>query len=64
MLRNYGMQGIFSKISALLIGRPRGYTLEQKKSLENLILEIVTKEFNCKTLPIITNMDFGHTDPQ
>jgi muramoyltetrapeptide carboxypeptidase LdcA involved in peptidoglycan recycling len=27
-------------------------------------LEIVTKEFNCKTLPIITNMDFGHTDPQ
>ncbi|MFO7807277.1 MAG: LD-carboxypeptidase [Candidatus Moraniibacteriota bacterium] len=64
MLRNYGMQGIFDKISALLIGRPRDYSEEEKKELEENILKIVNTEFKNTGLPIITNMDFGHTDPQ
>jgi len=64
MLRNYGMQGIFDKISALLIGRPRDYSEEEKKKLNKNILDIVNVEFKNSTLPIITNMDFGHTDPQ
>lgn len=32
MLRNYGMQGIFNKISALLIARARDYTEDEKKN--------------------------------
>ena len=64
MLRNYGMQGIFDKISALLIGRPRDYSEEEKKSLNENILSVVNTEFKNSSLPIITNMDFGHTDPQ
>ena len=64
MLRNYGMQGILNKISALLIGRPRDYSEEEKKSLNENILKIVNTEFKNSSLPIITNMDFGHTDPQ
>ena len=64
MLRNYGMQGIFDKISALLIGRPRDYSKEEKKSLNENIFKIVNTEFKNSSLPIITNMDFGHTDPQ
>lgn len=64
MLRNYGMQGVFDKISALLIGRPRDYSEEEKKELEDNILSVVKTEFKNANLPIITNMDFGHTDPQ
>lgn len=64
MLRNMGIQGIFKKISALLIGRARDYTPEEKKELDENILKVVREEFKNKTLPIITNMDFGHTDPQ
>lgn len=64
MLRNYGMQGLFDKISALLIGRPSDYSEEEKKILNENILKVVNIEFKNSSLPIITNMDFGHTDPQ
>jgi muramoyltetrapeptide carboxypeptidase LdcA involved in peptidoglycan recycling len=64
MLRNYGMQGIFDKISALLIGRARDYSDEEKKILNETVLNVVRLEFKNDILPIITNMDFGHTDPQ
>jgi muramoyltetrapeptide carboxypeptidase LdcA involved in peptidoglycan recycling len=64
MLRNYGMQGIFNKISALLIGRPKDYSEEEKKQLNENVLTVIKIEFKNTNLPIITNMDFGHTDPQ
>jgi muramoyltetrapeptide carboxypeptidase LdcA involved in peptidoglycan recycling len=64
MLRNYGVQGIFDKIAALLIGRPRDYSDKEKKELDENIIKIVKTEFKNNDLPIITNMDFGHTDPQ
>lgn len=64
MLRNYGIQGIFNKISALIIGRPRDYSDKEKEELNRNILKIVKTEFKNENLPIITNMDFGHTDPQ
>lgn len=64
MLRNYGMQGVYDKIKGLLFGRPRDYSDKEKKELDQNILEIIAKEFNKPDLPIITNMDFGHTDPQ
>lgn len=64
MLRNYGMQGIFDKISGLLIGRARDYTDDEKKELEKVVFEVIHIEFKNKTLPIIMNMDFWHTDPQ
>lgn len=64
MLRNYGTQGIFQKISTLFFGRANFYTEEEKKALEKMILDVVVHEFEANDLPIITNMDFGHTDPQ
>lgn len=63
-LRNYGIQGIFDKIKAILVGRARDYSEEENKKLEKNIIEVVAKEFNHPEMPIITNMDFGHTDPQ
>ncbi len=64
VLRNYGVQGVFDKISALLIGRPRDYSDEEKKELDENIIKVVKTEFKNDKLPIVTNMDFGHTDPQ
>src|SRR3989344_1247060 len=64
MLRNYGTQGIFRKISALFFGRAIFYSNEEKVELEKMIFDIVVGEFGANELPIVTNMDFGHTDPQ
>lgn len=64
MLRNYGLQGIFDKISALVIARPRDYSDEEKIKLDEMVKNVVAEEFKNTTLPIITNLDFGHTDPQ
>ncbi|MBT4539521.1 LD-carboxypeptidase [Candidatus Woesearchaeota archaeon] len=64
MLRNYGIMGIFDRISALLIGRPRDYSDKEKQELDENVLKLVREEFQNSSLPIVSNMDFGHTDPQ
>lgn len=64
MLRNYGMQGVFDKISALLFARPYGYTDEEKEELEEQIIKVVSTEFGRADLPVVANMDFGHKMPQ
>jgi muramoyltetrapeptide carboxypeptidase LdcA involved in peptidoglycan recycling len=58
------MQGIFDKINGLLFGRPRDYSEAEKKRLVEVIVAVVATEFGRPDLPIIANMDFGHTDPQ
>lgn len=64
VLRNYGVQGILDNIKAIVVGRARDYSEEENNQLEKNILDVVSKEFNHPELPIITNFDFGHTDPQ
>jgi muramoyltetrapeptide carboxypeptidase LdcA involved in peptidoglycan recycling len=64
MLRNYGMQGIFDRVSAVLFGRARDYSIEEKKELDITLINVIGSEFGRRELPIVSNMDFGHTDPQ
>lgn len=64
ILRNYGMQGIFDRVSAVLFGRPRDYTDEEKAEVDQMLLEVIKGEFGNGRLPVVSNMDFGHTDPQ
>ncbi|OGL65053.1 microcin C7 resistance protein MccF [Candidatus Uhrbacteria bacterium RIFCSPLOWO2_01_FULL_47_24] len=64
VLRNYGMLGIFDQISGLIFSRARDYSDNEKKKLEEKIVSIITKEFSKPDLPIVTNFDVGHTDPQ
>jgi muramoyltetrapeptide carboxypeptidase LdcA involved in peptidoglycan recycling len=64
MLRNYGLQGIFSGLRGLLIGRQRGYGEDEKRQLDEVVRSVVAEEFGRADLCIVTNMDFGHTDPQ
>ena len=64
MLRNYGSMGALERLAGLVVGRARAYTPEEKESLYAMLPRVVGFEFNRKDLPIIANVDFGHTDPQ
>lgn len=63
-LRNYGTQGILDRIAGLLVGRPHGYSAEQRDELDAVVLRVVRDEFGRTDLPVVSRMDFGHTDPQ
>lgn len=63
-LMNYARSGIFNRISAILFGRARDYTDAEKKELDLSLISIVRKNSDNHDLAIVTNMDFGHTDPQ
>jgi muramoyltetrapeptide carboxypeptidase LdcA involved in peptidoglycan recycling len=64
-LRTLGVMGVLEQLSALLFARPGGATLplEQHTAYDHEILRIVRDEFGLSELPIVTGMDFGHTDP-
>ena len=72
-MRNLGAQGILERISGLLFARPGNDLFnnkeEEKKWLagypefDKVILQALT-EFGRTDLPVVTNMDFGHTLPQ
>jgi muramoyltetrapeptide carboxypeptidase LdcA involved in peptidoglycan recycling len=64
MLRNYGMQGIFSKIKGVILGRAKDYTEEEKLKLNEIAVNVIKGEFGADTLPIVADFDFGHTDPK
>jgi len=64
MLRNYGSMGILDEVSAILLGRARSYTDGEKAELEQVLVQVVRGEFGRDDIPIIANMDFGHTEPQ
>ncbi|UFX83125.1 S66 family peptidase [Candidatus Absconditicoccus praedator] len=58
ILRTMGVQGILENINGIIVGRA-----QDEKNYNESILKIVKGEFGLDNLPIITNMDFGHTDP-
>jgi muramoyltetrapeptide carboxypeptidase LdcA involved in peptidoglycan recycling len=64
ILRSFGAQGVFERISGLLVGRARGHTTDEKLGLETTIRDVIATEFGRPDLPIVANLDFGHTDPQ
>lgn len=64
MLRNYGVQGVLGRINGLLIARPKDYTLEEKVELKDTVLKILKDEFHVCDIPVVFNVDFGHTDPK
>ncbi|MEK4487194.1 S66 peptidase family protein [Psychrobacillus sp. FSL H8-0484] len=60
-LRNYGSQGILQQAKGIIFGKPQNekYYEEYKES----ILRIM-KELDLNELPILYNMNFGHTEPK
>ena len=61
-LRNYVTQGIMERVSGLLLGRPQGYTEPMKEELYRRV-KLVASEAGRGDMPIVANMDFGHTSP-
>lgn len=72
VLTGFGERGWFDKFQAVLVGRPKAWELDLKidaeekakyrKEQRDMILKVV-REYN-KNIPVIQNLDFGHTDPQ
>jgi muramoyltetrapeptide carboxypeptidase LdcA involved in peptidoglycan recycling len=63
-LRSYAAMGILRRLSGLLIGRPGGrIPVEKFSEYDEAVLQVVREEEGLRELPIVTCMDFGHTDP-
>jgi muramoyltetrapeptide carboxypeptidase LdcA involved in peptidoglycan recycling len=63
-LRVYAAMGILRRISGLLFGKPGGnQPLERWGGYEEALLQVVREEEGLADLPVVTRMDFGHTDP-
>ena len=63
-LRNYGSQGILQSLAGMIVGRPGGNVSERDfDAYDEVITKVVSEELGLTTLPIMTRMDFGHTDP-
>ncbi|MGH2760073.1 MAG: S66 family peptidase, partial [bacterium] len=62
-LRNYGSQGILERAGGMLIGRPYRYAAVPKDELFGVIRKVL-REFGRADMPVVADLDFGHTSPQ
>ena len=73
-LHNLAATGILENLNGILFGRPGGeFTSDEQEAkaqwlakyqiFEEILLKIC-KEYGREDMPIVTNMDFGHTVPQ
>jgi muramoyltetrapeptide carboxypeptidase LdcA involved in peptidoglycan recycling len=63
-LRVYAALGILDDLAGILCGRPGGgVPIEQFEAYDRAILQVLVEEEGLRDLPIVTQMDFGHTDP-
>ncbi|MCK4918621.1 MAG: LD-carboxypeptidase [Candidatus Pacebacteria bacterium] len=70
--RALGELGILARIKGLIVGRPKAWEFDKtatqnekslyRKEQRNAILKVV-RMYN-STIPVVQNLDFGHTDPQ
>jgi muramoyltetrapeptide carboxypeptidase LdcA involved in peptidoglycan recycling len=64
MLRVFGAMGLLERLAGLLVGRPGGkIPPSQFAAYDAAIVGVVRGELGLSELPIISHMDFGHTDP-
>ncbi|MBN1440745.1 MAG: LD-carboxypeptidase [Anaerolineales bacterium] len=63
-LRVYAAMGILKKLAGILLARPGGPIPPEKFSdYDEALLRVVAEEEGLRDLPVVTQMDFGHTDP-
>jgi muramoyltetrapeptide carboxypeptidase LdcA involved in peptidoglycan recycling len=63
-LRALAAMGVLKRLSGILFGRPGGNVpIEKFEEYDQAILRVVREEEGLTNLPVISNMDFGHTDP-
>ena len=62
-LRNYAAQGLLAGAAGLLLARPRDYTPELVVELYGWVRRVLW-EAGREDLPVVANVEFGHTSPQ
>lgn len=72
IFRAFGERGILERIQGVCVGRAKAWEFDKQKTTEEkkvyreeqqkAILETV-RQYN-KDIPVVQNMDFGHTEPQ
>ena len=56
--------GILEGLSGILLGRPGGgVNPDTFREYGAALCKAVREEYGLNDMPIVTNMDFGHTDP-
>ncbi|RDI36888.1 muramoyltetrapeptide carboxypeptidase LdcA involved in peptidoglycan recycling [Falsibacillus pallidus] len=60
-LRNYAAQGILQKTKGIIFGKPKDEKYYEEYKQE--ILQVM-KEYELEDLPILYNLNFGHTEPK
>ena len=61
MLRCFAAMGIFDKINGIIMGKP--YHEKYFEAYQECLLDVVVHEAGRKALPIIYNINIGHTAP-
>ena len=72
VLRALGERGILKQVRGILVGRPKAWdfdkqnTLEEKEAYRATQRKTVLKTVRAYNpdIPVVQNLDFGHTDPQ
>jgi muramoyltetrapeptide carboxypeptidase LdcA involved in peptidoglycan recycling len=62
-LRNFAAQGILSRLSGIVLGRPGGQTDEAYRREQEEAVVRALGEAGLHHLPVLAELDFGHTDP-
>jgi muramoyltetrapeptide carboxypeptidase LdcA involved in peptidoglycan recycling len=64
-LRTLAVRGILGMLAAIVFGRPGGAHVapEEHGAYDDAILGVVRDEQELAELPLVTGVDFGHTDP-
>ena len=65
LLRSLAATGELHRLAGIVFGRPGGADLPVREHLayDQAILRVVRDEEALHELPVVTNVDFGHTDP-
>ncbi|MBB3018441.1 muramoyltetrapeptide carboxypeptidase LdcA involved in peptidoglycan recycling [Microvirga lupini] len=62
-LRNFAAQGILQRLSGIVLGRPGGQTDEAYRQEQERAVLRALEEAALTHLPVLAELDFGHTDP-
>jgi muramoyltetrapeptide carboxypeptidase LdcA involved in peptidoglycan recycling len=62
-LRNFAAQGILSRLAGIVLARPGGQMDEARRASQKRTVLHALDEAGLQNLPVLADLDFGHTDP-
>lgn len=60
-LRTLGIKGILGRVRGMIFGKPQDEAFYHEY---NEVIKKILKEYNREDLPVLVNMNFGHTEPK